>query len=236
LRSDQSCPYRHSPYAGHKQIPLLTKTDFSSRINSIHPVQPSRKKYRASTSAQISFICRASRLMKRGVSRSSRTWRREAVAARHRSIRFRMRTNEVLRTAKPCGPGAPTLASNSRRRVPRLAGDGGNKARSPGRARSKPLKPLRGEGRVRLGLTCGSCPVHFFHARGPRVPAGIRPSLRPHLRVALRPLIEEGHRTKQSSGNTGRENAASCLVQHEISVRLFDNRNGDCADQERSAG
>src|SRR3984885_12377438 len=28
------------------------------------------------------------------------------------------------------------------------AGDGGNKARSPGRARNKPLKPLRREGRV----------------------------------------------------------------------------------------
>ena len=28
------------------------------------------------------------------------------------------------------------------------ASDGGNKARSPGRARNKPLKPLRREGRV----------------------------------------------------------------------------------------
>jgi hypothetical protein len=37
--------------------------------------------------------------------------------------------------------------SSWRRRVPRLAGDGGKKARSPGRARRKPLKPLRGEGR-----------------------------------------------------------------------------------------
>ena len=30
----------------------------------------------------------------------------------------------------------------------RSAGDGGKKARSPGRARRKPLKPLRGECRV----------------------------------------------------------------------------------------
>jgi hypothetical protein len=29
-----------------------------------------------------------------------------------------------------------------------FTGDGGNKARSPGRARNKPLKPLRREGRV----------------------------------------------------------------------------------------
>ena len=40
-----------------------------------------------------------------------------------------------LRTAKSYGPGAPTLASSPQRRVPRLAGDGGKKARSPGRLR-----------------------------------------------------------------------------------------------------
>ena len=40
------------------------------------------------------------------------------------------------RTAKLCGPGAPMLASSSREaKLP--AGDGGKKARSPGRARSK---------------------------------------------------------------------------------------------------
>jgi hypothetical protein len=33
------------------------------------------------------------------------------------------------RTAKSCGPGAPTLALNSQRRIPRLAGDGGKQAR-----------------------------------------------------------------------------------------------------------
>src|SRR5437762_6561237 len=47
------------------------------------------------------------------------------------------------RTAKSCGPGAATVAS-SRRAYP--AGDGGNKRRSPGRARIS-RKPLRGESR-----------------------------------------------------------------------------------------
>jgi hypothetical protein len=43
----------------------------------------------------------------------------------------------VKRTAKPCGPDAPTLAFKlSRSKL--LAGDGGKKARSPGRARYKP--------------------------------------------------------------------------------------------------
>src|SRR6266700_8213238 len=56
----------------------------------------------------------------------------------------------LLRTAKSCGPDAPTLASSSRSRVGPTglrqdisADDGGKQARSPRRARRKPLKPLR---------------------------------------------------------------------------------------------
>jgi hypothetical protein len=56
----------------------------------------------------------------------------------------------LLRTAKSCGPDAPTLASSSRScvgptglRQNLSADDGGKRARSPGRARRKPLKPLR---------------------------------------------------------------------------------------------
>ncbi len=45
------------------------------------------------------------------------------------------------RTEKSCGSGAPTLASSSRKAT--FADDGGKQARSPGRARRKPLKPLR---------------------------------------------------------------------------------------------
>jgi hypothetical protein len=44
------------------------------------------------------------------------------------------RREYLMRTAKSCGPDAPTLAS-SLRSYPR--NDGGKKARSPGRARSK---------------------------------------------------------------------------------------------------
>ena len=61
------------------------------------------------------------------------------------------RRTMLMRTAKSCGPDAPTLASSSRRLVgPTGRGqnlnpldDGGKRARSPGRARHKPLKPLR---------------------------------------------------------------------------------------------
>ncbi len=54
------------------------------------------------------------------------------------------------RTAKSCGPDAPTLASSPRScvgptglRQNLSADDGGKRARSPGRARHKLLKPLR---------------------------------------------------------------------------------------------
>src|SRR6202163_2379492 len=56
----------------------------------------------------------------------------------------------LLRTAKSCGPDTPTLVSSSRSCVGPTglrqnisADDGGKRARSPGRARYKPLKPLR---------------------------------------------------------------------------------------------
>jgi hypothetical protein len=53
----------------------------------------------------------------------------------------------VLRTAKSCGPDAPTLASSSRE-ASFLGATVARKPGSPGRARRKPLKPLRGECRV----------------------------------------------------------------------------------------
>ena len=51
-----------------------------------------------------------------------------------------------MRTAKSRGPDTPTLVSSSRKET--FAGDGGQRARAPGRARTNPLKPLRGECRV----------------------------------------------------------------------------------------
>src|SRR6201996_8793918 len=70
-----------------------------------------------------------------------------------------------LRTGKSCGPDAPTLASSSRRRVSRLAGDSGKKARSLGRARRKPLKPLRRECRLTGEPVVTNSRVFSHHAR-----------------------------------------------------------------------
>jgi hypothetical protein len=64
------------------------------------------------------------------------------------------------RTAKSCGLDASTLASSRRGSI--HAGDGGKKARSPERARRKPLKPLaRGKPDV-FGGPAVTCLRAFF--------------------------------------------------------------------------
>ena len=68
----------------------------------------------------------------------------------------------LMRTAKSCGPDAPTLASSLRIQ---FAGDGGKQARSPGRARRNPLKPLRGECRV-IPVNLRLLPLCFFCCTG----------------------------------------------------------------------
>ena len=78
----------------------------------------------------------------------------------------RVDERRLKRTAKSCGPDTPTLVSSFAEVIPR--GDGGKKARSPGRARRKPLKPLRGECRVISGVTVVTMLVCFvsFCMRG----------------------------------------------------------------------
>src|SRR6201999_3458872 len=66
------------------------------------------------------------------------------------------------RTAKSCGPDIPTLISSGRQCSRTAACDGDNKPGSPRRARRKPLKPLRREGRM-FRRTCGNELVCFLH-------------------------------------------------------------------------
>ena len=98
----------------------------------------------------------------RGTYASSRTLRRDAVDAGARKDEA-----PRMRTAKPCGPDAPTLAFKLATILPYRADEGGKKARSPGRARSKPLKPLRRECRVDPAspVVTNSC-VFVFYTRG----------------------------------------------------------------------
>src|SRR5450759_1058122 len=119
----------------------------------------------------------------------------------------------LLRTAKSCGPDAPTPASSLRRHVGPTgcdtaisADDGGKQARSPGRARSKPLKPLRAGMPGDPGATVVTTLVCYQHTAHEAAGAtGTRHSPRPlifgakdscttraHSAAGSRSLVREG--------------------------------------------
>ncbi len=109
------------------------------------------------------------------------------------------RTNNISRTAKSCGPGAPRLALSWR---DDLHDDGDNNVWSPGRSRisrktiaqGRPVVPAR---------TCGSAAC-FFSARGPWVRRA------PGLPCAL--FFERGWiETKNSDAIAPREHAVTSL-------------------------
>jgi hypothetical protein len=133
----------------------------------------------------------------RGVSRSSRTLGGDAVDAGGALTRAQdrgRRSRVVL---------MPRRWHQARDDAPHHTDDGGKQARSPGRARRKPLKPLRGECRTFPGVTVVTNACAFYqHTRGcgraerPAFPA---------------PSIFEGERIQQSSGASRRGDAAVCL-------------------------
>ena len=101
------------------------------------PVQPSSQKYFHSLLTQITCYISRHPGPHQGAFRDRHERRaRDAMDAGGAADE-----SAYLRTAKSCGPDAPTLASSCRRRD--LRGDGGKQARSPGRARNKLLKPSR---------------------------------------------------------------------------------------------
>ena len=115
----------------------------------------------------------------------------------------------MSRTAKSYGPGAPTLASSPQRRVPRLAGDGGKKARSPGRprisrntiAQGRPVAPAEPVVLPRAFL------LHADHG------------CQPGARSSLRPLLRDRASMTKSSDASRRETAGSCRL---YALTLFD--------------
>jgi hypothetical protein len=92
------------------------------------------------------------------------------------------RRAEWLRTAKSCGPDAPTLASSCCDE--NHSGDGGKKARSPGRARSKPSNHCAGKAGLpplTCMLMCVCCYIFAHETAGAA-----------RTRLSLRPLVFEG--------------------------------------------
>ena len=165
-------------------------------------------------SANQSHLPRRPALIKRGASRSSRTLgagcdgrygtqdevrrsgRRSRVVLTPR--RWRQVGDDGLQ--RTCDDASHHTGDDASHRT----GDGGNKARSPGRARRKPLKPLRRECRreaVHL-WRLHSCAFYFAHGvmgatAHPAFPA-------PSLEVALRPRCLR----ERSMDQLGRTSAA----------------------------
>jgi hypothetical protein len=166
-----------------------------NKFNLIWVVQPCYQKFSPSRLTQITSISLAVSPHMRGVSRSSRTrggmrWTRMALLTR---APFRGRRSRVVLTPRrwrQVGGG------NS-------AGDGDKKARSPGRVRRKPLKPL----------ACGNAGCSRWTCGGyTRVPPtlctrGCGCSGNPAF-----PTPSLGERYMHNSGASRRGNAGVCLI------------------------
>jgi hypothetical protein len=106
------------------------------------------------------------------------------------------RTNDPVRTVKPCGPGIPVLMPSLART---FRGRRGQERRSPGRARSSRSNYRAGKAGC-PARTCGDCRLLFFCRRAMGA-ACTRPS--------LCPLSLRGQSLAHSSGS---ERAARLLV------------------------
>ena len=156
---------------------------------------PSRKNILIFRNRKSVYIASASRPTQRGVSRTSRT------RGGMRWTRRRARRARLRRTAKSCGPDTPTLVSSSRSR---RAGDGGKKARSPGRARIS-RKAMRRESRMSpLDLYAR---VRFFSCNFAHETAGAA-----RIRLSLRPLTGEGVKSKSKPRANGAARSRSHVM------------------------
>jgi hypothetical protein len=113
----------------------------------------------------------------------------------------------LWRTAKPCGPDAPTLASSRRRRVSRVSQVMMLRitltmvATKPGHQGERGVsRKTIAQGRPECSGSPVVLPPCFFHRTGPTGAIGTRLSLRPLLRVALRPLCSRDERFVHHSG------------------------------------
>ena len=179
-----------------KSCPALIRKIFPFPLdpNQLYNPSPSRPQRGGSRSSRTRGGMRWTRQRRRANGVAGRVLIGLVSVVRHADER------RMLRTEKSCGPDAPTLASSLRRRAPaqpgrtrrQSAGDGGKQARSPGRARRKPLKPLRREGRVsRRTLGDYARVLHLNFAREAAGASGTR--------LSLRPLLSEGQKFMHNS-------------------------------------
>jgi hypothetical protein len=166
-----------------------------SRDLLLHPVHPLPQKYFAMPVGQIISTSSPRPAPQRGARAIVTDAGRDAMDADGTADE-----SAKTRTAKSCGPDASTPASS----LQGSASDGDKQARSPGRARSKPLKLLCREGRViPVDLAVTTLVCFFIFAREAAGATGTRLSLRPLFSRRL------GHATRAHSR---RGNAEACLT------------------------
>jgi hypothetical protein len=145
---------------------------FCRGINVIWVVQSPSQKYSGSLLTQITSISFASRPNTEGrfaiVTNVGHGMRWTQAALLTRAL--------CLRTAKSCGPDASMVGVKS---AELSAGDGDKQARSPGRARRKPLKPLRAGMPGDPGATVVTNARAFYSTRAAAGATGTRHSPRP---------------------------------------------------------
>jgi hypothetical protein len=147
------------------------------------------------------------------------------------------RRTALTRTAKLCGPDAPTLASSSRSRVGPTGlrqnisvDDGGKRARSPGRARRKPLKPLRagmpGDSGVLVVTRVRSTTPSAHEAAGA---AGTRRSPRPLFWAKIK-CISSGASRREREGVSANNAAVEVGFRTKQSLPSFLQTRSSCPD------
>jgi hypothetical protein len=159
---------------------LLAERNLLNRINVICPVQPHLQKYFRFHLTQISSLSRAV-LSPRGAARD-RHGRGTGCGGRGG-----LQTNALARGRRSRVVLTPRRWRQVWRSDPR--DDGGKRARSPGRARSKPLKPLRAGMPGDPGATVVTNSCAFYTAHEAAGATGTRPSLRNGFNGLLRDLL-----------------------------------------------
>jgi len=117
--------------------PPAPKNSFRQGFQSDHDVHPSTHKYFTFFFSEIVVVSLHPASSTRGVSRSSRTWRRGAMAVEVSGALARRRLT-LGRTVKPCGSDTPMLVSRLLWRSRVAQAMVAKKPGAPGRARSTP--------------------------------------------------------------------------------------------------
>ena len=132
--------------ASHAENHPRVKTNFFRPFNLIAPVQPSVQKHFAFAFSEIDVSCLCPVPVKRGASRPSRTLGAGCGGRVGLQCGSFTRTNNPMRTAKPCGPGIPVLMPSESAFT--RCRDMGARQPVPRESAEQPLKLSRREGRL----------------------------------------------------------------------------------------